>query len=387
MSASRIKVLHVVFSLDPGGMENGLVNVAKGLDPREFEVHVCCLNRAGSFVDRLPQPENVHVLGRQEGFNVRTLLGLRKVIRKINPDVIHTHNLGPLIYSSLGTGLGFTHPILHGEHGVLPQNQCTPKRVRQRKWLYRCCRKVHTVSSGQRGQLAELGLPDSNLIVVINGVDAKRFSPGCKKTAREKIGNIPEGAIVLGIVGRFVGLKRHVELIEAFENLGAEFSNVHLLVVGGGGDEEQNITARAKSSKAAARIHLAGFQSNPLPFYQAMDLLVVPSIVEGMSNVVLEAMACGIPVLAHNACGNAEMLVQNEDGMIADLSTVQNLQQTMKKTLADREQLGHMGLRARENVVRKFSITTMIENYSSVYREIAGRSPHPAGSLARASVG
>ena len=60
MSVSRIKILHVVFSLEPGGMENGLVNVAKGLNREEFEVHVCCLNKGGAFVERLPQPENVH---------------------------------------------------------------------------------------------------------------------------------------------------------------------------------------------------------------------------------------------------------------------------------------------------------------------------------------
>jgi len=118
---------------------------------------------------------------------------------------------------------------------------------------------------------------------------------------------------------------------------------------------------------------MVGFQSNPLPYYRAMDLLAVPSIVEGMSNVVLEAMACGVPVLAHNACGNSEMLTHGVDGLVEDLATVENLQQALAATLKNRGQLPLMGEKARENVVSRFSISKMIQNYEDLYRRTAGR--------------
>lgn len=372
MSVPRLKILHVVFSLEPGGMENGLVNVARGLNREEFEVYVCCLDRGGAFVERLPEPSNVFILGRQQGFSMKTVMGLKQILRQLKPDVIHTHNLGPLIYASLATNFGVSFPILHGEHGVLPPEQCTWKPVLERKLLYRTCTAIHTVSAGQRVQLEALGLPLAKLSVLVNGVDTQRFSPGCRLTARKET-CLPEDALLIGIVGRFVALKRHVELFEAFEKLGTEFPQAHLLVVGGGGADQEKIMHRAKSNKFAERIHMVGFQSNPLPYYRAMDLLAVPSIVEGMSNVVLEAMACGVPVLAHNACGNSEMLTHGVDGLVEDLATVENLQQALAATLKNRGQLPLMGEKARENVVSRFSISKMIQNYEDLYRRTAGR--------------
>ncbi|MFN7140198.1 MAG: glycosyltransferase, partial [Limisphaerales bacterium] len=332
-SGRRFKVLHVVFSLDPGGMENGLVNVARGLDPSRFEIHVCCLNSGGAFVQRLPEPENVHILGRKSGFNIGSVVRLSKLIAALRPDVIHSHNLGTLIYSSLATAFGFTGSILHGEHGMLPPEQCVPKRIKQRKLLYRACKKVHTVSAGQKAQLSAMGLESEKLVAIINGVDTDRFAPGNQSQVRRQLNIVPEQSFVFGIVGRFVALKRHLDLIEAFETIAQKFPHAHLLVVGGGGAESDRIINRCQESPMRARIHLTGFQSDPKPFYQAMDLLVVPSVLEGMSNVVLEAMACGVPVLAHHACGNAEMLSNGKDGVIADLTTILNLSDEMEKML------------------------------------------------------
>src|SRR6188472_3490772 len=122
MARVRKKILHVVLSLEPGGMENGLVNVASRLCSEEFEVHVCCLERGGDFIQRLPNPAHVSVLKKPSGFSFRTVAALAKVISEVRPTLVHSHNLGPLIYSSLATGFGLSRPILQGEHG-LPESQ------------------------------------------------------------------------------------------------------------------------------------------------------------------------------------------------------------------------------------------------------------------------
>ncbi len=351
-------------------MENGIVNVARGLDPAEFEIHVCCLNSTGAFAERLPQPENVHVLGRKSGFDIRATFKLSRLLSRLKPHVIHSHNLGSLTYASLASAFGWRHPILHGEHGLLPPEQCTPRRIRQRAILYRCCRCIHTVSVGQKQQLADFRLPVQRIVALINGVDTNRFQPGDKAPLRGQL-DLPEDAQVMGIVGRFVGLKRHLDLLEAFDVLAVKNDKAHLLIVGSGGAESDRIHERVWQSPFKSRIHLAGFQSDPRPFYQAMDILVVPSIIEGMSNVVLEAMACGIPVLAHNACGNAEMLVHGSDGFVQDLSTAQNLRVAIQNILADSTALPKIGSQARQNVVKKFSIAEMISNYERLYWEVA----------------
>ena len=371
MKTSRLKILHVVISLNPGGMENGVANVARGLSPEEFEIHVCCLERSGSFAQRLPQLENVHVLHKPPGFSPGTIWRLNRLIARLRPDIIHTHNLGPLIYGGLATGFGFLRPLLHGEHHLLQADELTHRRLRQRTVFYRACKKIHTVSGGVREQLLGLGFPAEKIVTLLNGVDYERFQTGDSRAARRQIG-VPEAGIFLGIVGRFIPTKQHRILLEAFTCLARTRSDIHLMLIGGGGSEEKSILRMANASEFAARIHCTGFQNELPPYYQALDLLVVPSFHEGLSNAVLEAMACGVPVLAHPACGTTEVISSGQDGIIADLQTADKLERQLEQLLARPENLPKLGAAARENILRRFSIEIMTERYRQLYQTLAG---------------
>lgn len=374
----RLRILHVVFSLEPGGMENGIVNVACRLPPDEFEVHVCCLERGGAFVERLPQPENVVVLGKAPGFSPRATLGLARHAARIGADVLHPHNLGPLTYAVLASGLGLWKPVLQGEHGVFQGDQGSPARLRQRQRLYRCCRKIHTVSESLRRYLVEHGFPARKISAIINGVDTERFQPVAKARIRTELG-LPADGQFIGIVGRFDPNKKHRLLIEAFNQVAARLPAAHLVIVGDKGAEKEKIHAAVQASPVRARIHLAGFQANPTPWYQALDLLAAPSIFEGLSNAVLEAMACGVPCLAHTACGNAEVITSGTDGFLAALDSLEVLAEELHRVLADPAALAAAGSRARNRVMRDFSMEAMVGNYARLYREVAGGAFRPAG--------
>ena len=370
MRQSPLRILHVVTSLEPGGMENGVVNLARHLNPDQFSVHVCCLERAGAFQERLPAATKVSVLGKGAGFSVKTVVDLARLIGRTKPHLIHTHNLGPLIYSGLASVWGAWRPILHGEHAQLNNEELTPKRLRQRTVFFRACRRVHTVSHALRDHLIRLGFPGRKIEVVSNGVDAERFSPGPREAARRRLG-LPVDAVVAGVVGRFGPFKRHNLLIEVFTRLAHERANFHLLVVGGGGAEQDRVTQQACASAAADRIHLVGFQQETAPCYQAMDLLVVPSINEGLSNALLEGMACGVPALCHEACGNGEVVAQGEDGFVFDLAEPDELSRRLQEALADPARLREMGRQARAKVLARFSLEVMVRNYERLYRELA----------------
>jgi glycosyltransferase involved in cell wall biosynthesis len=367
----RLRILHVVFSLEPGGMENGIVNVARGLPAEEFEVHVCCLERGGAFVERLPHPENVVVLDKPPGFSARAVLGVARHAARIGADLLHPHNLGPLTYAALGSGFGLWKPVLQGEHGVFQGDQASPARLRQRQRLYRACRKVHTVSESLRRYLIEHGFPPEKITAVINGVDTGRFQPVDKAAVRTQLGLPPHGQFI-GIVGRFDPNKKHLLLIEAFNRVAAQLPGVRLVIVGDKGAEKGKIHSVAAASPARDRIHLAGFQANPTPWYQVLDLLAAPSIFEGLSNAVLEAMACGVPCLVHNACGNAEVITSGVDGFLAALDTTELLAAELHRVLAMPAELAAVGQRARARVMRDFSMEAMVGNYARIYREVAG---------------
>ncbi len=368
----RIKVLHVVTSLEPGGMENGVVNMARALEPRGIEMHVACLEREGAFAERMPAPGRVQVMGKSGGFSRKAAFRLARVISEKRPHIVHSHNLGPLIYSGLATAFGLRSALVHGEHSQLTKEELHPRRLRQRRWLYRACRVVHSVSQGIHDELLGLGFPPERLKMLANGVDTGRFQSGDRDSARAALG-LPRDAAVLGIVGRFGPYKRHDVLIESFEKLAIR--NVHLLIVGGGGSEESRIAERARRSLCSDRIHLTGFRSDPEACYQALDLLVVPSINEGMSNAALEAMACGVPVLANTGCGHEQIIDHGINGRIAPIDTSERLAAELISLLAEPSLLVESGRHARQTVEKRFSIAAMADAYERLYRQHASNTP------------
>ncbi|MEK0449975.1 MAG: hypothetical protein RL088_2243 [Verrucomicrobiota bacterium] len=362
-----MRILHLVNSLDPGGMENGVCNIAAGLEARGMETHVACLERSGAFSDRVPGTNRIHVLHKAGGFSLRASWNLARLLRKLRPAVLHTHNLGPLIYASVATVGGRTARILHGEHSQLAPWELEPRRIRQRQRLYRACREIHTVSREQVAELGSLGFPESKIFAIPNGVDTARFSPGSQEKAALAL-DIPGSAPVIGLVGRFGPFKRHDALIAALPAIRTAFRDARLLLVGGGGSEEKRIRELAAGNPG---ICITGFRSDPESCYRAMDLLVVPSINEGMSNAVLEAMACGIAVLANTGCGHEEIIIPGENGHIAPLANPEDIAHHIIEMLNDWERLSILGENARKTVKNRFSIETMLNAYEQTYRRIA----------------
>ena len=369
-TSGRIKVLHVVFTLDPGGMENGVVNVARALPADRFEIHVCCLEHSGAFAQRLPQPENVHELHRPPGFSLRAVLGLNRVIARVRPHVVHSHNLGPMIYSVLATGFGRTRPVLQGEHTLLTPWEREPRRLGQRRLCYRCCARIHTVSHNVRRNLIDLGFPADRIVTLRNGVDSEKFRPGDRAAARRRIG-LPAEGVVLGMVGRFAPGKGHDNLIAAFEQLAADRPDVQLLLIGGGGSQEAAIRQLAAGTRAAGRIHFTGHQDDLTVYYQALDLLVFASLHEGLSNALLEGMACGVPTLAHPAEGNLEVITDGHNGLLRPLDSGDKLRLALAEALAQPGRLAAWGHQAREEAVREFSMQQMVDKYREIYEQLA----------------
>lgn len=372
MSSDRdVNVVHVLDSLAPGGLENGVVNVARKLDGDGFHIHAACLRFRGDFADRMPRQDRVVVLGKTSGFSPGAAVRLWRYLRKADADVVHSHNLGTLIYAVLATAGGVLRPIVHGEHGQIQKHDLTPKRLRQRAMLFRCCRRIHVVASGVRDNLAQLGLCDrSRIVVTPNGVDCERYSPAISKAAREQAGFSPEHRVI-GIVGRLVALKRHIMLMEAFAKIAPKSPELRLLIVGDGGDDKEAILVAMRENPFADRIKWAGHQNDLRPWYQAMDVLAAPSEIEGLSNAVLEAMACGVPVLAHSACGNAEVIEDGVSGLLRRLDSADQLAAELEGALRDAGRVQMLGEKAREAVQRKFSMEAMLESYRSLYREAA----------------
>jgi glycosyltransferase involved in cell wall biosynthesis len=345
-------------------MENGVCNIAAGLRARGFDIHAACLERPGTFASRFGPGDRLHVLGKGSGFSLRATWNLARLLVRLRPHILHTHNLGPLIYAGLSTLGGRTARVIHGEHAQLAPWELEPRRLKQRHRLYRGCRAIHTVSKGQMDELVARGFSAKKLSSIPNGVDTERFSPKGKAAAKAAL-EIPQDALTIGLVGRFGPFKRHDALLTAFESISLPHPAARLVFVGAGGSEEARIRSLAG---AHPRVVFTGFRADSEACYRALDLLVIPSSNEGMSNAALEAMACGIPVLGNIGCGHEEIISTGSDGIIGDLSSPAEIARNVIELLNFPERLVDMGQRARLTVETRFSISAMLDAYEQLYR-------------------
>lgn len=372
----KIHITHIVTSLEPGGLENGVVNLANLLDPERFQTSIICLERIGEFSQRLSDSTRLTCLNKPAGFRASSIARLAGIISETRPDIIHTHNLGPLIYGTLANLIsGNTAAVLQGEHAQLRPDEKTLKRRIIRKLCYHGCEMIHTVSNGLRQDLITTGLPGDKIQAILNGVDCTRFSP-VTETTRNQLRSqhgLPLDSLVIGIVGRFGAFKRHSRLIESFEQLAKSQPNLHLLMVGDHGPEKERVLGQVAASPYRDRIVWSGFQQQPADYYRMMDLLVVPSDNEGLSNAILEAMACGVPCVAHPACGANEVIIDGDNGILRPMEDVDQLSSVIQHIIDDPKKLRDIENEARRTAEEKFSIAAMLTGYSQMYENIYGK--------------
>jgi glycosyltransferase involved in cell wall biosynthesis len=374
-----LSIAHVVFSLEPGGMENGVVNLSNGLEPERFVTTILCLEHGGAFVSRLKPGIRVEAFGRKKGFDRAAVMKLARWLRRERPDVIHTHNLGPLIYALLARMLSgrWSIPVLHGEHGALQGDDLDPRRLKQRRLGYRMASEVHTVSESLRQHLLDHGFTARRITAVINGVDCDRFRPAADRRAAKEAAGFDGDDFVIGLVGRFIRSKRHELLLEAFRLLaesGPAFDRCRLLLLGDGGPEKDAVLAKIEAHPFSGRIRWAGHQDDTLPYYQAMDVQAMPSASEGLSNALLEGMACGVPALAHPACGASEVIVDGENGLLRAVETPAELAQCLSAIMGEPTLLDALSRAARSAAETRFSLASMVRGYADLYGRLAVRS-------------
>jgi len=374
-----IRLLQIVDSLHAGGMENIMVQVCNHLDPDRFSITVCCLSSSGPFSERLKSSVACVSLDKAAGFQWGTVRALRRLLKR-GFDLVHTHHLGGLIYASLAGAWWGRGQIVHSEHIILQGNELTSRRLWQRRLLYRAAACVFTVSGEQLRQLQQLGLTHPHQFTLPNGVDCERFCPATEQKAhlRSKLGLDPAG-VWLGNVARFAPAKRHLDLVEAFEQASVVRPELRLLLVGDGGTEKERVLARIAASPAHSRIHWAGLQQDPVPWYQAMDGLVIASESEGMPNAALEGMACGLPLLSNAVCGIQEIARDGAHGWIEDLGTVERLRDALIRVAGEPEaMLRKRGAAARCHVESAFSLKAMMGRYDKLYAAVAAKGSGPS---------
>ena len=366
-------IVHVIFRLDYGGLENGLVNLLNRLPPTRFRHAIVCLAGFSDFSKRLQRNDiALYSLDKRPGKDLRAYWRFWRLMRKLRPAVVHTRNLGTIDLQWVAWAAGVPARV-HGEHGWGADD---PRGVKPRTLsIRRACRFVIqryvAVSQDLREWLkASVRVIPERITQIYNGVDTTRFVSGDARAA-----DSPWRAgehFVFGTIGRLDPIKNQRMLLEAFAQCVRQAGREHLrLIVVGDGPLAAPLRARSEELGIADLVWFTGARNDIPELLRAMNVFVLPSINEGISNTILEAMAAGRPVIAGRVGGNGELIESGRTGVLYAADDANALVAAMLDFSDDPRRVDTMGQAARARAVNEFGVQAMVDRYAAVYEQLS----------------
>lgn len=369
--AKPIRVMHVVQSLEVGGLENGVVNLLNQLSDERFNHVVCCLTHAGRLAERI-QSKDVEIveMGLPTDRFRFPVMKLRRLLRQWAPDIVHTRGWGT-IDAIVAARVAGVSRVIHGEHGreaADPQG-LNPKRNLIRRALSPMVDRFVCVSEDlRRWLISTVGISERKVLAIHNGVDIGRFQAQARDDVRRRLG-LGETEFIIGTVGRLDPVKDHVSLLAAFAPIAKRSPNARLLVVGGG-PMRQKIESQVISLGLSGQIFLLGDRHDVATILNAFDVFALTSIAEGISNTILEAMASRLPVVATRVGGNPELVQDGTTGRLVEARDVAALTTAFAGYFEDREMCVRHGAAARIRAEKHFSLERMATDYAELYSDV-----------------
>ncbi len=365
-------VAHVVHSLETGGLENGVVNLVNTAGFR-FRHMIVCMTTAGPLRARVDRGVEVVTIGKRPGHDLPALIRLVRLLRAVRPAIVHSRNWAAFdaIPAARVAGVGV---IVHGEHGreaTDPEGR-SGRRNRVRRMLHPLVSQFVTVSRDlERWLIEDVRLPAKKVTAIANGVDLTRFGHLDRREARRSLG-LPDGSLVLGTVGRLDPVKDQAALLRAFADLLPAHPEAWLILAGDGPCREE-LLGLAANLQIGERVRFLGDRSDVAVVLAAMDLFVLPSIAEGMSNTLLEAMASSLPVVATRVGGNRELIEEGTNGRLVPARNPGALTAAIAGYFDDSHLRVLHGKASRERVEDAFSLERMSHAYMNLYDRLLAR--------------
>jgi len=362
----------VVSSLGAGGMENGVVNLCNRLDTARFAPSICVLRAGGALEARVDTKRvRLVVAERRFGNDPKVPFQLATHLRRHRIDIVHTHAWGTLVEGFVAAKLAGVPVLIHGEHGTIETRW---RNLLVQRWLWRNVDQVTAVSSALAAQLVKTAtLPSKRIHVINNGVDTERFRPlGVAKDILRKRFGLPVEGLLVTMVARLIPLKDHAGVMHAVAKLRGEGVDVRLAFAGDG-PMASELEQLAAVLSIADRVHFMGRIDSVAELLNAADIFVSNSHREGMSNTVLEGMACGLPVVATRVGANPDLLDEGTAGLLVPPRRSDCLALALRELAKDSLRRQFLAQAALRRARDRFSILAMLESYSHLYYELALR--------------
>jgi glycosyltransferase involved in cell wall biosynthesis len=353
------RILYVVTTLDVGGAERSLMELLARIDRSTFSPSLCSLMSGGTLAPAIRKLDvDVHELGVRPGLAEGRGIGIVPLLARLRPHLVHSR----LILSNLWARLG----VLSGAAVISEERGLALERPPFMTWLNRRTAPLCAAHVANSRLVAEQmrrrdGIPVERLHVIHGGVDLRCHPPRSAAQPAD---------VDLICVARLEHYKGVLDLIEAMSLLVRARPGTRLLLVGDGGARREVEALIARRALGDA-VTLAGAREDVVPALHRGRLFVLPSREEGLSNALLEAMACGLPVVATRVGGNPEV-VDDEVGWLVPARDPARLAAAIGGALTDPAGLRARGDRARARVAARFDVEACARAYQNLYLRLLG---------------
>ena len=367
---NKIKVVHIVPMLSPGGAERVAVHIVKGLNRQRYEPTVISFTeRLGCDLDRLLDEAGIEVryLGKHPGFDYRVYPRLHPVLKHYRPDIVHTH-LHVFRYALPFLLFLKSASLLHTVHN-LAEREIEPRA----RWIQRYALNHGVVPVAVAEEVAasvERLYGVRHCRVISNGIPTNLYaSPQTpRREWRTKHGFADEDVLFV-CVARFAPQKNHTLLLKAFAQGLTSDPRANLVLVGEGILREA-LEEQAKNLGLAKRVHFLGLRTDIPDVLGAMDVFVLSSDWEGNPLSIMEAMASGLPIVSTDAGGVPKMFQSGKEGLLVARGDAQALGRSMASLLRDQETRQSFGRSAARRAKKDFDVSTMVQAYEELYEKL-----------------
>ncbi|MYM62030.1 TIGR03088 family PEP-CTERM/XrtA system glycosyltransferase [Pseudomaricurvus sp. HS19] len=368
-------VIHIIHSLGAGGMENGLVNIINRMPADRYRHGIICLTRSGEFASRIERPDvQIHEIHQRPGHDLAAYWRLWKLLYRLKPAIVHTRNLSALemqLVAAMVPGVR----RLHGEHGrdIYDLEGKNRKYNLLRQFMSRVVQHYICVSRDLEQWLhTTIGVPAAKVSQIYNGVDGDRFGEASVVAGVADFPaawNMPD-AVIAGSVGRLVEVKNQASMLQALALIRDRdpilFARLKLVLVGDG-PLRAELEALCAKLGLEQNLWLAGNRDDVADLLGKMDFFMLPSLGEGISNTILEAMAMKLPVIATAVGGNVELVEDGVNGLLVPVASDAVLADAMMKLAESPELREEMGENGYQMVGSQFQWPVTVNHYMAVY--------------------
>jgi len=376
---TRIRVLKFLSNFFIGGTERQFIYAANGLDRSRFAVEAGCLSREGPLIDSLSADIPLHTYPVHGSFyswgSIASQLRLVKDIRKGQFDVVHTYGWYPNIFAIPAARLALRPAIIASIRDA--GAYMTATKIQALKFA--CCLAdcVLANSNAGRNWLIEQGVKEQKIEIIRNGIAVRPLADSHNVTlsVRKEFG-IPVGTPVCACVGRVVSGKGMEFYLRAARIVLERGRDVRFLMIGARSldkNYQSEVETLAQQLRLDHRVIFTGQRQDVPDILRDVDIVVHPSLTEGLSNVILEAMAAGIPVVATRVGGNPELVEDGRTGLLVRVENAGEIADAVCQLLDRPEMACALGRRARQRVVDEFAIDRMLAKTEALYFRLLER--------------